>query len=175
MSRANRIYHYFVEGECEAKLIKELKDPSIQLFISGKIDVFNVVNQKLTINRLLSLNKDTVIILIYDIDVPKTEILEYNVNLLKKYQYKNVYHIQSINNFEDEILYSTNLKNICEMFNTEKRQEFKSRFISHRDLFNKLKDLNFDHTKIWSRTNNNPPFNKFSFKEHLSIIKTTKK
>lgn len=46
---ANNIYHYYVEGDDEKKVVNTLKN-SMQLIISGKVDVFNVIERKFTRN-----------------------------------------------------------------------------------------------------------------------------
>ena len=167
----SKLFHYFVEGECEKKLINELKVPKADLFLPGKVEVLNVVREKISKQRLMVLNPKTNIILIYDIDVENTEILSYNLEMLKKYNFKNVYQIQSINNFEDELVYATSLKKINEMYNTVSVDEFKTKFIHQNDLLSKLKKINYDNSKMWSRVNNKDPFNKYSCKEDLTIIK----
>ncbi len=165
-----KIYHYFVEGECEKKLIDEFKIPKVNLILPGKVDVLNVVYEKISNQRLMALNPKTNIILIYDIDVESTDILNYNIEMLKKY-FKNIYHIQSINNFEDELVYSTSLKKINDMYNTTSVDEFKTKFIHQNDLFSKLKKINYNNSKMWSRVNKKEPFNKYSRKVDLTIIK----
>ena len=101
----HNLYHYFVEGECEEKLINELKSINNRSLVAGKVDVLNVINEEIADARLLALNRNTNIIFVYDIDVEKTEILEKNIRKLKYYQFNNVFHIQSIKNLEDEIHY----------------------------------------------------------------------
>ena len=64
-------YHYFVEGECEEKLINAYKVPPYAKFKPGKVDVYNFVMRRITNQRLLALNKKTIIILVYDTDVEK--------------------------------------------------------------------------------------------------------
>lgn len=54
---SNQIFHYYVEGECEKKLIDELKKVGCQKVVSGKVDVLNVVNTKISDSRLLTLKK----------------------------------------------------------------------------------------------------------------------
>ena len=91
----HNLYHYFVEGECEEKLINELKSINNRSLVAGKVDVLNVINEEIADARLLALNRNTNIIFVYDIDVEKTEILEKNIRKLKYYKYNNVFHIQS--------------------------------------------------------------------------------
>lgn len=80
----SKIYHYYVEGECEQKLINELKKAGVQKLVSGKVEVLNVITEIISDIRLLALNKKTIIILVYDIDKPITETLEKNIKKLKK-------------------------------------------------------------------------------------------
>ena len=77
----------------------------------------------------MMLTPNTTIVLVYDIDVEYIHILEKNIMTLKKYGFKEIYHIQSIKNFEDELLYSSKLKNINDLFNTEGVKEFKLAFL----------------------------------------------
>lgn len=166
-----KIFHYFVEGECEEKLINELKVPKANMVIPGKVEVLNVVRDKISKQRLMVLNPKTNIILVYDIDVENTDILNYNIELLNKYDFKNIYHIQSINNFEDELVYATSLKRINDMYHTVSVEEFKTKFVHQNDLLSKLKRINYDNSKMWSRVNTKEPFGVHSKKEYLTIIK----
>ena len=163
-------FHYYVEGECEEKLINEYKVPPYSSFKPGKVEVFNFIQKRISNQRLLSLNKNTVIILVYDIDVEKTEVLEENIKKLNEFDFK-VYHIQSIRNFEDEIVYSTDLKKINDMFSTESVDEFKNYFIHQDRLVSRLKKEKIKVDKIWSRVNKKQPFDKYSNEESLRFIK----
>jgi len=168
----SKIYHYFVEGECEQKLLNTYRVSPYELFISGKVTVFNFINKKLDYSRIRVLDRSTIIILVYDIDVNVTKTLEYNLSLLKKFGFNKIYHIQSINNFEDEIVFSTDIPNINKLFNTQGNDEFKSEFIHCSNIIKKLNDVKFNVDKIWSRVNTKEPFNKYSNFESLKIIKT---
>lgn len=167
---ANNIYHYFVEGECEEKLINTFKMPPYQYFQSGKVDVFNFINNRISNQRLTALNKRTIIILVYDIDVEKIDILDENTKKIKDAGFR-VYHIQSIKCFEDEMVFSTNLKDINDMFDTENMEEFKHRFINQKNIDKKLERISFNINKIWSRLNTREPFKKYAKKESLNLIR----
>ena len=54
-------YYYFVEGADDAKIINVLKT-DLRLIIPGKVQVFNVMQEKITTPRLMSLKKDTIVI-----------------------------------------------------------------------------------------------------------------
>ena len=164
-------YQYFVEGECEEKLINTLKTPQGNALLAGKVEVFNIVSKKLSNQRIAVLKPDTIIILVYDTDIQQTEILEENIKKLEKYGFKKIYHVQSIYNFEDEIVYSTSLKRIGDMYGTSGRDEFKKIFLRQNNLLSKLEKIGFDKDKLWCRLNDKPPFNKFSSQDALKLIK----
>ncbi|MBO4666661.1 MAG: hypothetical protein J5666_00840 [Bacilli bacterium] len=170
MGKSNYIYHYYVEGECEEKLLNTYKVPPYLFFQSGKVEVFNFINKRITNQRLMTLKKRTIIILVYDIDIEKTEVLEENIKRLKECGFE-VYHVQSIKNFEDEIVYSTSLKNINEMYETTNKVTFKKRFLSQSDLDKRLEKVNFNHSLIWSRINTSKPFAIYSNQRGLDLIK----
>ena len=67
-------YHYFVEGEDDAKVINILKT-DLRLIIPGKVQIFNVMQEKITNPRLMSLKADTIVILVFDTDVGETKDL----------------------------------------------------------------------------------------------------
>ena len=157
---SSRIYQYFVEGECEEKFLNTFKIPPYSYYLSGKVSVFNFINKKISNQRLLALNPKTIIILVYDIDTNNTDILEENIKKLNDFGFET-YHIQSINNFEAELVYSSKIKNINELFKTTSKEEFKNKFIHHSNIPSKLEEIRFDHSKMWSRKNNNAPFNKY--------------
>lgn len=163
-------YQYFVEGECEEKIIKEGKKPPYFLFRPGKIDVLNVVTEKLTPARVLAIKRNTEIILVYDVDKGNCEILKENIKMLNKYGFTKIYHIQSVSNFEDEIVRSTNINSIDDFFGTSGVDNFKKKFIAHKDIVSKLKMVDFDVNKIWAtKCKNN--FSEFSKIEDCTFIK----
>lgn len=168
---SEKIFHYYVEGECEKKLIDEAKKVKYQKLVSGKVEVLNVINKKIDDFRLLTLKKNTIIILVYDIDNPNTQILEYNIEKLRKNGFNNIMHIQSIKNFEDEIVFSSSIRKIEELFNTQGISDFKKKFISHQDIIGKLNTVDFNYQKLWSRVNKKSPFSKYSNEEDLINIK----
>ncbi len=159
-----KLYQYFVEGECEEKLINIYKAPPYNYFVPGKVEVFNFVNKFITKNRILNLKPETNIILIYDTDVEDIERLRANIDMLRKYGYKNIYHIQSIKTFEDEIVFSTDMKKIDELFNTKSNSEFKTQFLREKELnlVNRLEKHYFSLDDIWTRSSNDKIFRQYS-------------
>lgn len=170
----NKIYKYFVEGECEEKIINALKISPVNGILPGKVEVFNVINKKLTPARLAIIPPDAIIILIYDTDVEKTDILEQNILLLNQFGFKNIHHIHSIKNFEDELVFSTELTNIHQMYNTNSEEEFKTKFMHQNNILVKLRKHKFDSNKLWSRTIKRGGFKKYSNQESIELIKKNK-
>lgn len=81
--RKRGIYRYYVEGEDEKSLLNVLKR-DLGCIESGKIDLFNVVQNRFTTARIRSLKPKTIVVLVYDTDVETNlEILRYNIEFLK--------------------------------------------------------------------------------------------
>lgn len=78
----NRYYHYFVEGQDEEKVVQVLKT-DLRCIVPGKVQVFNVIEQKLTKMRLMSLKPDTVVVLVFDTDTGKTATLLDNIRFFE--------------------------------------------------------------------------------------------
>ena len=143
---------YYVEGECEKKLISAFQHVEEGGFKIGKIEIINPATKEITKLRIAQLKNDTAVALVYDVDYINEKILERNIaNLRSNKNVKEIYHIQSINNFEDEIKYSTKVKNINDIFSTKSSNEFKNKFISHPDIVHKLRNIDFSIKLIWSR------------------------
>ena len=164
----NNVY-YFVEGECEKKLIDLIKSNEFPLIISGVVKVKNVVIEKLTDFDINNLKLPKYFIFVYDTDnIKDLSILNSNIDKIKKTKSK-LLHLHSVLCFEDEIVRSTSIKKIDDFFKTITRKEFKSKFISCKNLKTKLLELKFDVNKIWN-TRSNLPLNQ-SF---IDKIKTKK-
>lgn len=110
MRRTAKPIHYYVEGECEEKLINALKVGRDNKIAAGKVEVFNIIQSPLSRMRAAMLRRGTIVILVYDTDVLKTDILKRNVKILKESGASAIYHVQSLQNFEDEIVYATSLQ-----------------------------------------------------------------
>ena len=170
MRRTAKPIHYYVEGECEEKLINALKVGRDNKIAAGKVEVFNIIQSPLSRMRAAMLKRGTIVILVYDTDVWKTDVLERNVKILKESGVSAIYHVQSLQNFEDEIVYATSLQEINDFFHTSRRGEFKSAFIAHKDIVAKLQKMDFDDQKIWSRVNEKEPFGEYSSQKSLDFI-----
>lgn len=166
----NRPIHYYVEGECEAKLINALKTVKDNFIRPGKVEVFNVIRDRISKFRIATLKRNTIIVLVYDVDVRRVNILDENIRLLKSAGFSYIHHIQSLDCFEDEILYSSSLNDINDCFKTERVDGFKARSIEHKDILTKLKSIGFNPKKMWSRANQRSPFAIYSRQTLLDFI-----
>ena len=173
-----KIYHYLVEGECEKKFINIYKNSKYNKVLAGRVNIFNLVNNEMSEPYLAGINREAIVILIYDTDVNRTNILDKNIINLKRRGIKKILHVHSVKNFEDELIYSSDLKNIHNLFQTQGIGEFKKYFIkaSPENIFSKLEKHNFDINKMWSRQGTDC-FEKYDTKNgsKLIILKNNKK
>ena len=67
------LYHYFVEGECEEAFLKALMHSSECEYdiCLGIIEVLNVIYQKISRSKALTLKKGTTVVFVFDTDIPK--------------------------------------------------------------------------------------------------------
>lgn len=143
-------YQYYVEGEDERKLINSLKT-DLQVVVPGKVDVFNVTTKVITNARLIALKPKTTVILVFDTDVGDDKILRRNIEIFKKC--KSVVDIITIPqslNLEDELVHCCKIKSVTEFFGSQGVSKFKADFIKASNLPSKLKEKEFDITKLWS-------------------------
>ena len=158
--RKQEIYHYYVEGEDEKKLLEVLKR-DFRCIESGKVDRVNVVQTKFSTARVRTLKPDTIVVLIYDTDVEDgLAILQYNVDFLNKQKgIKHVICIPQVKNLEEELLHACNIKNITELPKSDSKTNYKRDLINCNNLAARLTACGFDMTKLWSRK----PSNKFEW------------
>lgn len=146
-------YFYYVEGQCEKKLIDLLKEH--QLILPGRIEVFNATQDLFNSARLRLLPPRSVVILIFDTDTGELNALIRNIQALRAQQ--NVLHVwcvTSVNNLEDELLRCTDVKELKKMLNCKRNSDFKQAFIAEKHLYEKLINHHFDFSKLWIT---NPP------------------
>ncbi len=115
MSR-NEKYQFFVEGECEKKLIDELKKQQTMI-VSGRVNVFNVTQNELPNALLANLSNRTVVILVFDTDRQDAITLRKNIQKLRKYRnVKDIWCVMQVRNLEDELVSATDVREIKELF-----------------------------------------------------------
>jgi len=74
MKKASGIFQYFVEGDDEKRLIEVLKT-DMRLIIPGKVQILNVVQERLTDLKLRTLQDGTTLVFVFDTDVGVPTIL----------------------------------------------------------------------------------------------------
>jgi hypothetical protein len=143
------ILHYFVEGENERKLIETIKN---KYLYSGKIKIINTIQNKIPNSILRTLERETVVVLVFDTDVEKIDILDENIKLIKNSNnVKDVICIPQIKNLEDELIYSTNINKIVDLLESKSKKDFKNDFNNCKNLMKKLENKEFKISKLWSR------------------------
>ena len=148
----NTIYHYFVEGEDEEKLIQVLKT-DLRCIIPGKVQKFNVVDKKLNKARLMSLKMGTSVVLVFDTDTGNIDILRENIQFLRKEQnIKDVICITQVKNLEDELIRSCDIRQIKELTGSKSNKNNKHDMIKDSRLDKKLIEHRFDLVKFWNMT-----------------------
>ena len=148
-------YHYYVEGNCEKKLIDEFKKQQLPI-ISGKIDIFNAIQEVFSNTRLRMLSENTVVILVFDTDTGIIETLYRNLEILKKHPHvKETWCVMQVHNLEDEIKRSTDVKEIKDLLGSKSNKEYKHDFIIEKNLYDKLKKHQFNFDRIWVTNTDN--------------------
>lgn len=61
MKRTSKPIHYYVEGECEEKLINALKIGRDNKIAAGKVEVFNIIQSPLSRMRAAMLKRGTIV------------------------------------------------------------------------------------------------------------------
>lgn len=157
---AKRIYQYYVEGDDEKALVNTLKS-DLRCIESGKVEVFNVVQNLLKQARLRTLKPNTIVVLVYDTDTYNVATLQANIRLLKKHPaVKEVYCIPQVMNLEDVLIQSCQINKAHELTHSRTKTDFKRDIIRCSNLGHRLTDCRFDTSKLW---NKEPPneFNQF--------------
>lgn len=155
---------FLVEGQTEKKFLSEIKNKYIQ---SGKIEVWNVVEKVIPKSFIRNLNQNTTVVLVFDTDTNYIRTLQENINLLKKQKsaVKEIILISQIGNLEDELIFATNIRQIKELTKSKSNTDFKSDFISSKNVLKLLEDKEFGISKFWSRNASND-FNVYINKAH---------
>ncbi|MFA5283653.1 MAG: hypothetical protein WC366_04035 [Bacilli bacterium] len=157
-----KIYRYFVEGECEKFFVKVFSHGEKQYFKPGKVDVHNVVNESLSSAMLRTLKNDTTLILIYDVDKYNSDLLQQNLKSIRKYaRVREIIHIQSVKNFEDELIRCSKINNLNEIFSTESTEEFKKKFLACKDLCAKMEEIELNFNELWNKITDQKELQKF--------------
>lgn len=106
---------YLVEGKCEAALLAALKERP-QKILSGRVKIFNVITNLIPRSQLVTIQAGTTIVFVFDTDVPVTESLKKNIELVDTYCSKTkVIFLPQVMNLEDELVRCTDISSISEL------------------------------------------------------------
>ena len=148
---SKNIYHFFVEGVGERAIINTLKT-DFQCIQAEKVDVFNVIQNKLNKNMLMKLKPGTIVILVFDTDKDETDILDSNLRFLKKQpNVKKVIIIPKVKNLEDELVRSCNITNVKDLMRSKSNSEYKSDLAKCKNLKQVLINNQFDIHSFWNQ------------------------
>jgi len=156
------LYYYFVEGECEKVLLRAFMhaEESEYHICPGKIEVLNVICEKISPAKARTIKKGTKVVFVFDTDVKKTDLLEDNIQTIVNYSsldYNDVLFIQSCKTLEDELVYACeNVTDVNKILGTTSREDFKKKLIKHKDIVSRLKNLGFKIDRMWSRSPGEP-------------------
>ena len=165
---SKNIYHFFVEGVGERAIINTLKT-DFQCIQAEKVDVFNVIQNKLNKNMLMKLKPGTIVILVFDTDKDETDILDSNLRFLKKQpNVKKVIIIPKVKNLEDELVRSCNITNVKDLMRSKSNSEYKSDLAKCKNLKQVLINNQFDIHSFW---NQNPKGVFAKYKNDNKLIK----
>lgn len=147
----NRKTEYLVEGNCEKALIDALKsDPA--LVTPGKVVVYNITSKYLSKGLLMTITPGTEIVLVFDTDVDDSVILKKNIQTLEKAgaAYR-IITIPQVNNFEDEIVRSTDVRRPAELTGSKTLSDFKTDFIHITNCRSLLEKHRFRMDLLWTQ------------------------
>ena len=143
---------YYVEGPDDKKVIDTLKT-KMELVKPGKVDVLNVVTEKITDLRLRTLSPGTMVVLVFDVDAGSRDILNTNIQKLKNCQVvTEVVTIPQVPKLEIELVRSCNIRQIKELLSSRSNDDFKRDVIRVTNLDAKLREHQFDIDQFWSAT-----------------------
>lgn len=146
----NRI-QYYVEGECERKLVKTLIGQ--KLILPGQTDVLNPVQEHIRITHLRKLPARTTIVLIFDTDTDNTEIIKGNLQFLSIHSNGGkIITVPQVPNLEKELIHCTDIRRIRDLLNCGHDSDFKTAFIEEKRLMEKLQAHHFEFSSLWSST-----------------------
>ena len=142
--------HYFVEGDNEKQLINVLRT-ELRVIRSGKVQKLNVINEPITDTMLRPLARNTVVVLVFDTDTDKVDVLNSNIAKLKAYSsVSEVITVPQVPDLEEELLRSCHVKRLADLFGSRSLKEHKRALLRITNLPAKLREHGFDIRLFWS-------------------------
>ena len=150
---------YFVEGKCEVTLLQALKE-NPQKILPGQIREFNLIQQVIPNSILMMIRPGTKVVFVFDTDVPVTQYLRSNINLVKKTCTKvEIIFLPQVRNLEDELERCTDVSRVSDLTQSASNKDLKRDFCSTKKCRSIVDSNNLDVSKLWMTT---PP-KEFSF------------
>ncbi len=141
---------YLVEGETEKRLLKILKDG--KNVYSGRIFVCNIVQERIRPAMFMSYGTKISIAAIFDTDTSTADLLKQNISILKDLpNFQEMVCIPQVSNFEDELCYACNIRDVRVITGSRSKSDFKRDFLNAGNILQKLNRKGFDVSKLWSR------------------------
>ena len=142
---------YFVEGKCEAALLAALKEYP-QKIVSGRVKIFNVIGNLIPRSQLVTIQAGTTIVFVFDTDVPITEFLKKNIQLVNTYCSKpKLVFLPQVMNLEDELVRCTDIHNISELTRSKSTKNFKRDFCAMTNCRDVLDRHQLDVLQLWTQ------------------------
>lgn len=142
---------YFVEGECEEKLINALKEkPSV--IRPGKVKKVNVIQNELSTSQLIQIQAGTIVVLVFDTDVPLTDHLKRNIKLLERKCTKvKLIYLPQVLSFEDELVRCSDVTRVEDLTHSRSRRDFKRDFCAATNTRNLLEQHHLSVSALWTK------------------------
>lgn len=145
---------YFVEGKCEATLLAALKEQP-QKVVPGRVKVFNIITNLIPRSQLVTIQSGTTVVFVFDTDVPVTEALKKNIELVSTYCSKTkVVFLPQVKNLEDELVRCTDISSVTELTRSKSVKDFKRDFCALTNCRDVLNRHQLDVLRLWTQ---NPP------------------
>ena len=141
---------YYVEGQDEEKLLNTLKSEMFTIK-TGKVQILNVVEHQITKARLMGIRPGTLVVLVFDTDTGNVDILNKNIEALQNCaSVSKIITIPQVRNLEEELVRSSNIRQIKELLNSKSNSEFKEDIIKVTNLKSKLIENRFNIDCFWT-------------------------
>lgn len=105
-------YIYLCEGQIEKKIL-EIFIKEFHILIPGKLEVFNVIQDRLKTSYLAAHSKYTHFVLVFDTDTNNSTILQENLRFLQNhFSQDKIIVVPQVRNIEDELVYCCDVKHV---------------------------------------------------------------
>lgn len=99
----------------------------------------------------MALKRGTAVVLVFDTDTVNSNILDKNIDFLKKQKNINkVICITQIENLDDELKRSCKIKQIKELTGSKSNSDFKNNMLKQNNFKKKLDDKCFNFEEFWN-------------------------